>query len=243
MHSSGGALRLATVLLVLSLLPACNNDGSFLPTLPDPDSGGGGGSVPTVEATQYLQSVEVSSSAGTYVQQPHPKGTATAPLVLGTTTFVRGASLVMEVSVDSTATELYVGVSNANLGYYRFDLTALPTIEDYDGPAVPMGRGYAAKLAAAGVASSIAMVAANTYAVNILPVDSPNIRGFTIIMSTSDGTTVTDTRRHIVSVNSTATASDKLQVSLNWIHPVDLDLHVMTPSGTDINFANRTGPG
>jgi hypothetical protein len=245
MHSSGGALRLATVILALSLLSACNDEGSFLPTLPDPGGGGGGGGgvTPTVEVTQYLQTVDISPTAGTYVQQPHPSGTANGPSILGTSTFVRGASLVMEVTVDSTATELYVGVSNANLGYYQFNLSALPTIEEYSGSAVPMGRGYVEKLASVGGGAPIAaMVAANTYLVELLPVDSPTIRGFTIIMSTGDGTTITNTRRHIVSVNSTAAASDKLQVSLNWIHPVDLDLHVTTPSGTEIYFANRTGP-
>jgi len=244
MHSSRSALRLAMVLFTFAFLVACNEDGGFFPSLPDPSNPGGETSPPpTVEVSEFVHSAAISSVDGTYVEDTHPVGSTTAPMILGTSTFVQGASLVMEVTVDSTATQLYVGVANANLGYYSFDLNALPTIEDYVGPAVPMGHAAMEKAAQVnGTPPVAAATSAHTYVVEMQPVDSPTVRGFTVIMSTSDGTNVSATRRHIVAVNGTAAASDKLQVSLNWIHPVDLDLHVMTPSGEEIFFANRTGP-
>ena len=86
---------------------------------------------------------------------------------------------------------------------------------------------------------SAARTAANTYVLEIQPVNDPNLRGFTVLVSSGDGTNVTGGRRHIVAANTTASASDRLQVSLNWSHPVDLDLHVRVPSGETIFFANR----
>ena len=137
----GMALRFALVLSLLAFASACNEDGSFFPTLPDPDDGGGGGGTITpIPTTNYLSSTEIGSTAGTYVaEETHPSGSGDEPFILGTSQYVRGAAMIMEVTVEDTQTELFVSVANANVGYNHFDLGTLPTIEEYTGPSVPMG--------------------------------------------------------------------------------------------------------
>jgi hypothetical protein len=242
MRRLGTALRLAIGISLIAFVAACNEDGTFLPSVPEPDSGGGGGEIPEIPVTNYISDAEIGETDGTYVHDTHPVGTAAAPVVLGTTQFIQGASLVMEVTVDDTATELYVGSSNANIGYFHFDLTTLPRLEESAGAAVPMGRSYQEKLQSAGVEGNGAWIArsasaATSYVVGVLPVATS--RGFTILITSSDGTNVSASRRHIVQVNTTAAGSDRLQASLNWSHPVDMDLHLVTPSGAEIYFGNR----
>lgn len=245
MRPLGMVLRFALALSLLAFASACNEDGSFFPTIPETGTGGGGGGTVTpIPTTDYLSGTEISSTAGTYVSdEAHPTGTGEQPFILGTSQFIRGASMIMEVTVEDTQTELFVSVANANVGYYHFDLSALPTIEEYDGPAVPMGSGYQEKLVASGHApGQLARAAATTYVLEIQPVDDPSVRGFTVQVSSGDGTDVSAARRHIVAANTTAAASDRLQVSLNWSHPLDLDLHVQVPSGETIFFGSREGP-
>lgn len=46
-----------------------------------------------------------------------------------------------------------------------------------------------------------------------------------------------------VTVSAAAATSPYLAITLNWNQPVDLDLHVTTPSGTEISYANLRADG
>lgn len=56
-------------------------------------------------------------------------------------------------------------------------------------------------------------------------------------------TTVTDCQTGLTCFEGTCVGAGDLRVSLNWMAASDFDLHVVTPSGREIFFANRTAEG
>lgn len=196
-----------------------------------------------VGADAWVLDVNVDGTSAAYSVEEMPTGTTTAPTVLGAGQIVRGGSLVMAVTVDDTADQVLVGVGNADFGYFMIDLASMSpaSLEMQAGRA----EARAAKLSAAGATSpDLARVAARAPRevwVNLTSAPDYTGVGFTIRVATVTGGVVSAARNHVVSVNSVAAGSSELQVSLNWVHPVDMDLHVLAPGDDLIFFANKVG--
>ena len=69
-----------------------------------------------------------------------------------------------------------------------------------------------------------------------------DLGSFTLLVATETDGDVSEAERFPVTVNTQAGSSDQIQVSLNWNAPVDLDLHLVTPDGDEIYYANLTDP-
>jgi hypothetical protein len=193
-----------------------------------------------VAATEWLLDVNADGSSATYSEEVMPVGTAMAPSVVAARQIVRGGSLVMAVTVEDTADELFVSVRNADFGHFRVDLNAL-SAEVAELQTV-RAEARASKLRSEGVAPRAAARAPREVWVNLTSAPDYTGTGFTIQLATGTGGEVSAPVNHVVSVNSTAAGSSRLQVSLNWVHPVDMDLHVRTPGGGQIYFAQKVGP-
>ena len=204
-----------------------------------PDNGPQTEPEPT-QLTDYLSDGQISGTSTAYVAAAMPTGTSAAPVVDGASVILRGGSLVLEVEVADTDTDLYLSMTAADEGYYHFDLTqarVFAAADVYDG-----GSPRARKLEASGVAMrAVSAAAAQIVTVTLTARQDLALAGFTLTLASSDGQSTSATAQHVVSVNRVASTSGALQASLNWTHPVDLDLHVETPSGQDIYWANRNG--
>lgn len=196
-----------------------------------------------VGASAWLLDVNVEGNSAAYTTDEMPSGTAAAPTVLAAGQIVRGGSLVMAVTVEDTVDEVLVSVSNADFGYFSVDMGAMSARSRE----VQLDRAQARteKLAAAGVAPDLAARAAarapREVWVNLTSAPDYAGVGFTIRVATVTDGVVSASVNHAVSVNSVAAGSSQLQVSLNWVHPVDMDLHVLPPNGELIYFANKVG--
>lgn len=212
---------------------ACDNDyerGGELGPIQPPEP---------IPATRYLDSVALGDAAASYSPEELPSGEGAAPTLTGSQWFVRGGAMVVSVEVDDSATELYVSVSRADVGYWIVPLDA-PAAVIADREAVARARYE--KVAAVADPSHpfvAARRAARTVTLTLQPTDSAS--GMTIDVRSSDGTTISAVASHAVQRNTSANSSAELQVSLNWIDPIDYDLHVTTPSGEEIYFAHRDG--
>jgi hypothetical protein len=229
--------RLAPFAFALALvgLAACDNDperiqdlGPITPSDPIP-------------ATNYIDAVARDGGSGMYVDEEMPIGDATAPELDGSLWFVRGGSMVLNVTVEDTATELYVSATRADLGYYRVPLDGSAVVIDEERT---RASARVEKLAAAGVEPAAREVTAfrapRTVTLTLTPAETAS--SFTVTVAASDGASVSSASTHGVQVNTTAGSSAELQVSLNWIDGIDYDLHLVTPSGQTIYYAQKDGP-
>ncbi len=181
-------------------------------------------------------------------------GTAPAPAVDGSSTqAVRGGNVLASVRTTGKADSILVGVEGQP-DFYRVNVSGSGR-----GAAVPLaslaGRDQSACGAACGgigkkyptvsvrpVGSATTRDAGGTtYNVVIfLPIDYVGTT-FTILIVTETGGTRSIVARLPITINGTAQASGKLQFTMTWGQPVDLDLHVMTPDGDEIGFDHRNG--
>jgi len=197
---------------------------------------------PLPDATEFVSAIAVEGNTASYIDAPFPAGTSsTAPTVLGSNQFVRGAPLGLLITPSDTATELILGVRGSGDGYWTFDLTSVPKLDHgvwYGGSA-----GHEASAPKAGMPKLTRVVSSKapgaSYLVMVTPLADSQFSGFTLYVSESDGATISRPVRHAAYVNTIAAASDALQVSLNFVHFVDMDLHLETPEGEDIFWAAR----
>ncbi len=228
-----GALLLLPVFLVF--LAACGESGGGL----DPIVPAGG---TAILASEFVSGVSLGGVDGSYSTDPLPQGTLDAPSILGAREYVQGSSAVLQVTVDSTATQLLVGVGGTAGGYWTLDLSALAkTGARTRELSLPGAEATLTKMAAVEGEAAAAAALANSWIVTITPTGTPGRTSFRLLVATRSAAGVSQVASHSVFQNQTAVGSDALQVSLNWIHPVDMDLHVTTPSGEDIYWANKSG--
>jgi hypothetical protein len=171
------------------------------------------GPVDYPDAVEFVESVGSDVAAATFVNESFPASTGgSAPVLLGARQYVTGGSFVVLVTPSPTATFLYITVRRSDPGYWTIDLSQMP--KRIDG-------------------SVLVTVTPNT--------NTPDTSIRLLIVET-DGTAISNTASHTATRNSIAVSSQYLQVSLNWLHPVDYDLHVEVPEGEDICWVNTTGP-
>jgi hypothetical protein len=170
------------------------------------------GPVDYPDAIEFIEAIGSDVAASTFVNESFPAATSgAAPVVLGARQYVIGSSFVVLVTPSPTATFLYVSVRRSDPGYWTIDLSAMPKRVD---------------------GSVLVTVTPN------LDSPDPTIR---LLIAETDGANVSNEASHTATRNSVAVSSQYLQVSLNWLHPVDYDLHVEIPEGEDICWANTTG--
>ncbi len=218
----------------LLLLSACGESGSGL----DPIVPATGTSIP---ASEFVSGVSLDGNDGSYVDEALPEGEAEAPLVMGAREYVQGSSAVMQVSVDPSTTQILVGVANTVSGYWTIDLSAAAKAAVTAQPSLPGVEATLAKIAVTRGEASAAALLENSWIITITPTGTPGRTSFRLLVATRNEEGVSQATSHTIMQNATAVGSDALQVSLNWIHPVDLDLHVVTPGGEDIFWAHRSG--
>ena len=229
-------------LLVFLLLPAfllvlaaCGESGGGL----DPIVPAGGTTIP---ASEYISAVAMDDVAGTYVDEAMPEGTSDGPVILGAREYVQGSSAVLQVSVDPGATQLLISADNTVNGYWTIDLmAAAKTATSIQDLSLPGAESTLAKIAVTRGPEAAAAALANSWIITITPTGTPGRTSFRLLVASRDANGVSKASRHTVVQNATAVGSDALQVSLNWIHPIDMDLHVVTPSGEDIYWQHKSG--
>ncbi len=220
------ATRLLIVLLtVLPLaLSSCGKDEEETPNQPQQ---------PTT-AAGFVSGVSVGGTTGAYNGEPLPIGSAARPAVVGASQIVEGGSIVLEVTVEDTADQLFVGVAGVESGHYAISLGA--------GTAPARAIAEQKGIQVTRAPRTAAGAAAETYNIAITSARS-GVDNFVLMVGADHGGTASETTSHPIQVNDVAQLSDKLQVSLNWTQPVDLDLHLEVPDGSAIFFANTTAGG
>lgn len=223
--------------LGLAVLAGCSNE-DIVRFPQEPPTGGG----QPLTLDQFMAGAQAGGAGAGYVAEALPSGTTAAPVISGASQIVRGGALVLDIEVDDTATDLYMSLSNVDLGYYHFDLSALPRVlaaDDYAGDS-PLVQ----KLEASGMhVQAAAARAARVVRVTLTSRNDLSLSGFTVVVTTSDGSTASEAGVHVVTVNRIASSSGFLQASLNWNSPVDMDLHVQVPGGDEVFWANRNAGG
>lgn len=225
-------IPLLAVGFVATAFVACDNDlersGDLGPVEPaDP-----------IPVTDYVTGVAMSGTAGGYSPETIPTGEADAPLLSGSNWFIRGGQIALSVTVDESATELYVSTSNADIGYFTVPL---------DAQAIEIGEMRAQarieKLAAIGRVDDAPEVSAFRAPVTVTLTLTPaeNASSFRAVVRSFDGETVSAQMWRQYTLNNNAESSAELQASLNWVDPVDYDLHLQTPNGETIYWASTTG--
>jgi hypothetical protein len=189
-----------------------------------------------------VSDVNQDGVSAVYTDEAMPAGTSDAPFLLGARQYVVGGSIVVQVATPTDATEIVVGVGGTSSGYWTIDLAsaakaAVIPVEDYVGQA----ESVLEKLAVTEGQANALQLAADSYLINVTPSGQPGRTSFRLTVAVRTPAGLSKQASHSVVQNTTANGSDWLQVSLNWIHPVDLDLHVQTPEGEDIYWAHRTG--
>ena len=170
------------------------------------------GPVDYPDAVEFVEAVGSDVAAASFVNESFPASSGgTAPVLLGARQYVIGSSFVVLVTPSPTATFLYIGVRRSDPGYWTIDLSAMP--KRIDGSVL----------------------------VTVTPNQNTPDSTIRLMVAETDGSSISPTASHTSVRNSTAVGSQYLQVSLNWLHPVDYDLHVEIPEGEDICWANTTG--
>jgi hypothetical protein len=232
MNRSPLFLLLSLLLAGALVLAACSEDDGLAPLVP--------GGTSTITSAEYVAAVQLEGMSGTYVpDQTLTPGTTEAPLVLGTSQYVDGASVVLQVSVEDGVTQLLVGVANTVGGYYVVDLPTTAK-QGTASASLPGAAATLEKMAVSMGEATATAAAAASYLLTVTPTGEDGRTSFALLVAAGDGSAVSRAARHTIRRNSTAQGSDMLQVSLNWVHDVDYDLHLATPEGEDVFWLNRT---
>jgi hypothetical protein len=227
----------ATKLLLMGLL--CVGVAGLAGCGSDDDNPSEPGTPPNTDA--IISAVSVGGTAATYHTESVPTGDTPGPTVIGASQIVAGGSVALEVTVEDTAEQLFVALDQAGGGYYAIDIAT--------------GGGAGAPATAQMVAAMKGMTitrtpplapglsgAPVTYNIAVTAVAQTTTHNFVIVVGADYGDTQSQLFGHAIVVNDVAQLSDRLQVSLNWSQPVDLDLHVTVPDGTTIFYGNPVGP-
>lgn len=195
------------------------------------------------DVNELIEDVSSEGSVGTYVDATLPTGSMPAPQILGSRQYVTGGSVVLQVTPSDTATELLISADPTDTGYYTIPLPGATARAEVSKSSNPMWQSKMGrpKLTIAYDHADPKRLAPSVLMTITPAADTPR-SSFNILIAESDGTNNSNAAVHNVFENTTAAGSNLLQASLNWSHPVDLDIHVETPEGDDIYWANRTGP-
>ncbi len=212
-----------------------------------------------------LRSISVAGNDGTNapvtpVEGNLPaEGSLTAPDLSATvSTIVRGGSVILSIITSQPVDALLIGIGGQS-DYYRLDVGTTGTRAIRN-----IGSGKVTHATPCGDAPchSKTMLAEKYPVRDIIVSRSANRSNgratgteYQVVLSVPSDVSVADFRVNVqtvvgadsslrseqaVTVNQTAQSSGSLQFTLTWSQPVDLDLHVMTPTGRTIYFANRS---
>jgi hypothetical protein len=202
---------------------------------------------PGEKMDELIPIVTVGGAAGVFVNQAFPgaSGGAPAPTVRSSAQIVRGGSVIVQVTTSGPASELLVRLADPQAGgHFVIDLAAAspPASVQAGGrsTAVRYTKRERGTLLSRG---AVASAEGSTYALVITSASSLSLQALRFEIATRNGGAVSAPAPLDLGVNPDAGASDELQVSLNWNAPVDMDLHVETPSGEDIFYGNTAGAG
>lgn len=234
-----GSLKVRALLLLVPIsilaISACkDSSGGLDPIVPSAGT--------NIAANEFVTAIAQESETGVYTDALMPRGSTEGPMLLGPREYVQGSSALVQVITDSSATELVVSVANTSSGYWTIPLTTSAKAAVRDGADfLPGTEATLTKIAVSEGSRAAAVASSNAWILTITPTGTPGRTSFRLLVAqrTPEGLSLASS--HTVYQNSTAVGSDALQVSLNWLDPVDMDLHVETPDGGDIHWGARTG--
>lgn len=216
--------------------------------------GGGGATLPVITPptdTSEVESVLLANEAGAIMGSatttaPLPSGGTAAPLSLldssdqiGT---IRGSTLLITFSSPSALRNLWVQVSGVG---HRFKI-------EMAGPfvAAPQRQGDVLVYPQYGLSIEPGALKAQTRSpevrynliLTLAQTISPGSRQVDLVGELASGATTRPATSQ-VQISSDGAASESLRATLQWTLPVDVDLHVVTPAGTDIGYQNPSAEG
>lgn len=244
---------------IAGLLVACNGGGSLPPNFPtgqaSPTSPAPTGAPAPLPVASYLQSVTVIDPA----QVPHGasalSGTVpedgTGPAITmtngsGTANAVIGGSVLLTFDTSIPASALLVGVSGV-AGYYSADLTTSTTTQS-------VGRSGETWIYEPKTNTSVrvrvqrdARASGQTIASYVLSIVIPPdvaLSSFVVtLVARFANTQSSPPSRSTFSIVPGGNTSGSFQATLGWRAPVDLDLHVRPPDGSEIGYNNKNSAG
>ena len=180
-------------------------------------------------------------------------GTVAAPGTNGSSTqAVNGGNILGAVQAVEKLVAINVGVEGRP-DYYRLDVSGagraekgLRSLTGRDQSACGavcggIGKKYPTILHASAGAGATRAAGGSTYnIVMYLPVGYTG-GNFTLIIVTEGPSGRSSPVRLPITINTQGVASGKLQFTMTWGQPVDLDLHVKTPDGDEIGYDHRQG--
>ena len=215
---------------------------SSLTTIPTP--------TPSVPASSLLRVLTVAGNSGVVAPTTLNAGeisevcSSTAPTVAGASNpaqVVRGGSFTVFVTTPTQVDTLIVGARgySANISA---DLNAAAARSV--SACCSLGPKYPMRQVTRGQKIGSRLTVANGFeydAVITIPSDLPaSVTSFTLTLATVKNGVQSCIATLPVQIVASGQSSSRLQVSLSWSAPIDMDLHVKTPANTEIFWDNQS---
>lgn len=234
-----------SVMLFLAVLTGCKEEQPV-----DPST--------TIKLTDIISEVSIDQNIGEYVDGEPPESNSNSrPVVAGANEIVHGGALILRVQLPDSAKQVFVSMRNTGSDYLTLSFGEwvpgyfVIAVEDHLKQGKAAGRsintpGYREKNTKCKAPtrlneSCLFRYDMETCLLIITFTNNESISDFALDIASGSGNQVSEFVSHEVTVNSQASSSNMLQVSLNWADLVDMDLHVETPDGHDIYYMEPIG--
>jgi hypothetical protein len=233
-----------TSVLLLAMIISCKDEQPVEPT--------------KIKLTDIISEVSINQSYGEYFDgEPPSSNSNTIPVIAGTNEIVQGGSLILRVQPSDSAKKIIISLRKTGLdylslsfgeiepGYFVINLEDFykqeQTFKSINETIKPKKKNSKINNPLKSSENYHLSNDLETYLLVISFSNTETINNFVIDIASGIDEQISEFASHDVTVNSQASSSNTLQVSLNWVDLVDIDLHVETPNGNDIYYGEPIG--